>query len=125
MLWKREREEKESVCSDESVHAKKAKKSPECLIVLNPRLFGIDVQIHTHAFTALLDSGATENFIAKKTVEKAKCRTRKLRTPMYVKVASGTELKVDGYVRTGVILGSIHLIMNFRIIKMDPDVVLV
>lgn len=120
----REREEKESVCSDESVHAKKAKKSPECLFVLNPRLFGIDVQIRTHVFTALLDSGATENFIAKKTVEKAKCRVRKLKTPMYVKVASGTELKVDGYVRTGLILGSIHLIMNFRIIEMDPDVVL-
>jgi len=43
---------------------------------------------------------------------------------MYVKVATGTELKVDGYMRTSVILESIRLCMNFRVIDMDPDVVL-
>ena len=116
--------DKLSVASDESVHAKRAKRPPECLFVLNPRLFSIPVHIQHFEFIALLDSGATENFIARKVVDKLHCRVWKMQSPMYVKVATGEEQRVDSFVKIGVYFNSICLVLSFRIIGMDPEIVL-
>ena len=40
--------------SERSVCVESSKNLPECLFVLNPRLFGIPVKIETHSFVALL-----------------------------------------------------------------------
>ena len=64
------------------------KSPPECLFVLNPRLFGIAIVIQSKCFFAWLDSGATENFIVKKIVDNLQCKMWKMKSPMYVKVAT-------------------------------------
>ena len=70
-----------SVTSDVSVYTNQMKSPPECLFVLNPRLFGIAVVIQSKGFVALLDSGATENFIAKKIVDSLQCKVWKMKAP--------------------------------------------
>jgi hypothetical protein len=91
---------------------------------LNPRLFGIAIRIQAYEFVALLDSGATENFISQKSMEKIKCKVWKLQAPMFVRVASGDELKVDSFVKLGVYFNYTCIVLSFRIIDMDPELVL-
>ena len=71
-----------SVASDVSIYTNLMKSPPECLFVLNPRLFGIAVVIQSKGFVALLDSGATENFIAKKVVDDLQCKVWRMKSPM-------------------------------------------
>jgi len=113
-----------SVNSGESVHANTARIPPQCLFVLNPRLFGIAVKIQRHCFVALLDSGATENFISRKSVAKLQCRKWSLLTPMYVKVATGAEQRVEEYVKLSLYFRSTCLFVSFKVIEMDPELVL-
>ena len=107
--------------SERSVCVESSKNPPECLFVLNPRLFGIPVQIETHSFVALLDSGATEDFISKRVVDSLRCPLLKLKTPTLVKVATGAEQRVDKFVNLFVSLVSICIPMSFMVIDMEPE----
>jgi len=113
-----------SVCTDSSersVCVESSKNPPECLFVLNPRLFGMPVQIGKHSFVALLDSGATEDFISKRVVDSLRCPLLKLKTPTLVKVATGAEQRVDKFVNLFVSLVSICIPMSFMVIDMEPE----
>jgi len=100
-----------------------SKNPPECLFVLNPRLFGISVKIEDHSFIALLDSGATKNFISKRVVDSLRCPLLNLKTPTLVKVATGAEQRVDKFVNLYISLVSICIPMSFRVIDMEPELI--
>ena len=54
------------------------------------RTLSIPVQIETHSFVALLDSGATEDFISKRVVDSLRCPLLKLKTPNIGESSNGS-----------------------------------
>ena len=72
----------------------------------------------------LLDSEATDNFIARSLSDRLPCRKRPLRRPFEVKVASRQILMVDQYLRVSLHFEQVILRMSLRVMDIGPQVIL-
>ena len=73
---------------------------------------------------ALLDSGASEHFIADRLVTRLRLRRRKLRQPFMVRAAKGAQLPVTQYTRVTVHLADVPIRLNLRIVVTPLELIL-
>ena len=86
--------------------------------------FEVPVVAQGRECIALLDSGATDNFISLEFSEKLPCRSRPLRHPFLVRVANGEILRVDKYLRVQIHFATVSIRMSLRIIPMTVPLIL-
>ena len=94
-----------------------------CLSALSPA-FEMPVVIQGCECIALLDSGATDNFVARSLSDRLSCRKRPLRHPFGVKVANGQVLLVEQYLRVSLHFKEVSLRMSLRVMDIGPQVIL-
>jgi len=99
-------------------------RQPSCLFTLHPDLFGVPVSINSRDVVALLDSGASENFISTKLVNTLKLPTKRLDFTYFVKVATGQEQRINRMCQLNVCFVREPNSISFRVIDMDPELVL-
>ena len=71
--------------------------------------FEVPVVAQGRECIALLDSGATDNFISLELSEQLPCRSRPLRHPFLVRVANGDILRVDKYLRVQIRFATVSI----------------
>ena len=87
-------------------------------------LFHIPVKILGLRTSALIDSGASDNFISSKLVRMIACPIHKLKQNFSVYLGDGSPMVVDSFVRIRVSLGTLVLRMCLRVLDMSPELVL-
>jgi len=94
------------------------------LNTLNSNLLGIPVYIHSQRIVALVDSGASENFISLSVAQTLGAKFHLLKQVFSVKVASGATHEVTHFTRLRAYFGRVCVPLVLRIIEMDPELVL-
>ena len=87
-------------------------------------LFFLPIQLKTLNCRALLDSGATDNFISQALADKLKVPSHALKRPLIVKTADGTILHVEKYTRRFAHFPGFSIRLSFRIAPIAPQVIL-
>ena len=95
----------------------------ELLAAVSP-LFLVPTQVKSQNCSALIDSGATEDFISTRLVTRLQLPTHPLTNPIHVRAANGSILSVDKFVRLRIKLGKFQLRINFRVVGMLSELVL-
>jgi len=82
------------------------------------------VYIHSQRIVALVDSGASENFISLSVAQTLGAKFHLLKQVFSVKVASGATHEVTHFTRLRAYFGRVCVPLVLRIIEMDPELVL-
>ena len=96
----------------------------ETMIATMATHFLIPVQLNGCKLDALLDSGASQNHIAAKIVERLGLKTHALKSPYRVSIANGAKLTVSTMVRVRLNFGKFSLRLALRVVEMQPSVIL-
>ena len=86
--------------------------------------FYFSAEILGMRMTALLDCGASENFIAEKVAVDLGCRTPTLRTPLHVRIANGNRLLCTKFVRLRMPLSLWRKRLTFWVIPSTLPIIL-
>ena len=87
-------------------------------------LFAISVKIRTTECVALIDSGATGNFISETFAAQLGCKRRPLKRPGHAKTAGGELLTVDTFIRVTARMENVSLRLSLCVVAMQPTLIL-
>ena len=97
--------------------------SRELYFAIRP-LFYLRALIHRQKFKALIDSGASNNFISQRIIHQLNLQTNPLKHQLTVKSADGTTLSCNSYTSLKLKLSNLQIRITLRIIDIVPDIVL-
>ena len=89
----------------------------------NPLLI-IPIDVLDQQCTALIDSGAGNNFISYSLVKRLGCTKHRLKKPEAVRVANGEILPITHYARLYLKMGNITIRLSLHITKSTGDIIL-
>jgi len=87
-------------------------------------LMYLPITIRGVLISALLDSGACNNFISERLAQELKLTTRPLRKTFVVRSASGANLEIRFFVHAKLCFGQFTLNLALRVAKMAPTLIL-
>ena len=110
--------------SSDSVFDAAPCRSAEACVAYSHSCLYFSAEILGMRMTALLDCGASENFIAEKVAMSLGCRSHTLRTPLHVRIANGDRLLCTEFVRLRMSLSSWRKRLTFWIIPSTLPIIL-
>ena len=84
----------------------------------------IPVSIHDVPLRALIDSGASENFISSDVVSSLSLQAHDLKCPSSLRIADGSVHNVTKFVRVRITFGSLIIPLVLRIFQMSHQIIL-
>ena len=84
----------------------------------------IPVSIHDVPLRALIDSGASENFISSDVVSSLSLQAHDLKSPSSLRIADGSVHNVTKFVRVRITFGSLIIPLVLRIFQMSHQIIL-
>ena len=84
----------------------------------------VTLHIQTVECTALIDSGASDNFISASLVKYLRLQLRNLPTPCHIRAANGGLMPCSHYVVVRATLGEIRFTLTLRVVPTDLRVIL-
>jgi len=87
-------------------------------------LFGIQIQIKGQQFRALLDSGASENFMSPKVAERLNLEPKPHFLSESVRIGDGSVMPVLGYITTHIEIGEVTARLTFQVASTHDDIIL-
>ena len=120
-----DRNEDENIeCIDAPSRKSQATPLDEGMLCSMTALLYLPCELQNKRITALLDSGACNNFISLQLVKELGLPSRQLRQAFTVKSASGTHITVASYVRVKLCFNGLSLRMALRVAAMSPPLIL-